>query len=82
MFCVEPWKRMIGVEGGGPEETTVWLEFHAEERVGETSEIVVIDTCVNEGGRDTNLFAVGQKSLKSTEILRCGFRLPLPTKKE
>lgn len=48
VFGVEEGERGVWVEGGFPDEGAVWLQFHAEERVGLGGEVVIVDTGVDE----------------------------------
>ena len=48
VFGVKPGEGGVRVEGRFPDEAAVWLEFHAEERVGAGGEVVVVDSGIDE----------------------------------
>ena len=49
MFCVKPRERCIGVEGCFPQEATILLKLHTEERIRQGSEVIVVDASVDKG---------------------------------
>ena len=55
VFRVEPGKSLVRMEGCGPAEASIRLELHAEEWVGETGEVVVVDARVDESSGYANL---------------------------
>lgn len=50
VFGVQPRERLVRMERGGPAKTAVGLQFHAEERVVQTGEVVVVDAGIDECG--------------------------------
>lgn len=51
MLCIQPWQSLLGIEWRLPLKAAVLLEFHAEKRIWQTSEVVVIDAGVQERSR-------------------------------
>ena len=58
MFCVEPWERLIGVKGGCPLESAVFLKLHAEQWIWQAGEVVVVDARVDKGRGKTDLYSI------------------------
>lgn len=55
MFGIEPRQRDVRMEGGPPLEAAVGLKVHAEERIRQAGEVVVVDTRIDEGGGEADL---------------------------
>src|SRR5947207_2391913 len=55
VFSIEPRQRDIWVERSFPDEASVALKLHAEQWVGETGKVVVVDASVNKGSRQAYL---------------------------
>lgn len=61
------------MERGGPAKTAVGLQFHAEERVVQAGEVVVVDAGIDKGGGQSNLSQhplLSQHSLSSYLLSR------------
>ncbi len=70
MFGVQPGQGCIRVKWGFPDEGAVGLDFHAEERIGEGGEVVIVDAGVDKGCRKADLWV--RVSGACREILRVG----------
>ncbi len=55
MFCVQPWLGRVGLKRGFPFEAAIFLQFHAEQRVRKTGEVVIVDAGVDERSGETHL---------------------------
>lgn len=58
MFGIEPRQGFVRVERCPPLEPAVRLKLHAEQRVSQAGEVVVVDACVDERCRQTDLLVV------------------------
>lgn len=55
MFGIEPREGYVRVKGRLPFETAVGFQFHAEERIGQTREVVIIDAGIDKRRRQADL---------------------------
>ena len=55
MLCIKPRNGYVGVKRRLPLETTVRLQCHAEQRHRKAGKVVIINTCVDKGGRKSDL---------------------------